>query len=332
VNPTAPTASEAPGPRHHREGLLSHALFFGGLLAAGFTNPPIALVLGLVFGLTVAHPLDALSRRASKFLLQGSVVGLGFGMSLHSVLRVGRDGFLYTILGIAFALAAGMGLGSLLRVGPKSAFLIATGTAICGGSAIAAVGPLVEASDEEMAVSLGTIFMLNAIALLAFPPIGTFLGLTQPQFGLWSALAIHDTSSVVGAASRFGTEALGIATTVKLARALWILPLAVATAAVRRAPGARAGKAKIQPPWFVGLFCLAAVCATYAPVGAPFYAWLVRLARIGLTLTLYLIGTGISRRTLRQVGPRSLLQGSILWFAVSATSLWLIRAGWIALR
>jgi len=321
-----PEAPASPAPRHHREGLLSHALFFAGLLAAGFTNPPIALVLGLVFGLTVAHPLDALSRRASKLLLQGSVVGLGFGMNLHNVLRVGRDGFLYTILGIAFALGAGMALGALLRVRTKSAFLIATGTAICGGSAIAAVGPLVEASDEEMAVSLGTIFVLNAIALLAFPPIGAFLGLTQPQFGLWSALAIHDTSSVVGAASRFGTEALGIATTVKLARALWILPLAVATAAVRRA------KARIQWPWFVGLFCLAAVCATYAPAGAPLYAGLVKLARIGLTVTLYLIGTGISRRTLRQVGPRSLLQGSLLWLAVSGLSLWLIRAGWIALR
>jgi uncharacterized integral membrane protein (TIGR00698 family) len=328
VNPTTPpTGSPAsPGPRHHREGLLSHALFFAGLLAAVFTNPPIALVLGLVFGLTVAHPLDAVSRRASKLLLQGSVVGLGFGMNLHNVIRVGRDGFLYTILGIVFALAAGMALGALLRVRAKSAFLIATGTAICGGSAIAAVGPLVEASDEEMAVSLGTIFVLNAIALLVFPPIGAFLGMTQPQFGLWSALAIHDTSSVVGAASRFGTEALGIATTVKLARALWILPLAVATAAVRRA------KARIQWPWFVGLFCLAAVCATYAPAGAPLYAWLVKVAKIGLTVTLYLIGTGISRRTLKQVGPRSLLQGSLLWLAVSAISLWLIRAGWIALR
>ncbi len=319
-------------PAHRRAGTLSHVLFFAGLLAAGFTNPPVALVLGLVFGLTVAHPLDALSRRASKLLLQGSVVGLGFGMNLGNVLRVGRDGFLYTILGIAFALAAGMGLGALLRVRAKPAFLIATGTAICGGSAIAAVGPLVEASDEEMAVSLGTIFVLNAIALLAFPPIGAFLGMTQPQFGLWSALAIHDTSSVVGAASRFGPEALGIATTVKLARALWILPLAVATAAVRRAKGGRAGKARIQAPWFVGLFCLAAVCATYATAGAPLYAWLVKVARIGLTVTLYLIGTGISRRTLKQVGPRSLLQGSLLWLAVSAISLWLIRAGWIALR
>ncbi|HEY1251084.1 MAG TPA: putative sulfate exporter family transporter [Thermoanaerobaculia bacterium] len=304
---------------------VSHALFLAGLLAAGFTNPPVALVLGLVFGLTVPHPLDALSRRASKILLQASVVGLGFGMNLHSVIRVGRSGFVYTLLGIAFALAAGMALGRLLRVRTKSAFLIATGTAICGGSAIAAVGPLVEASDEEMAVSLGTIFVLNAIALLLFPPIGTLLGMTQPQFGLWSALAIHDTSSVVGAASRFGAEALGIATTVKLARALWILPLAVATAAVRRA------KARIQWPWFVGLFVLAAVCATYLPAGAPLYPWIVKAARVGLTVTLYLIGTGISRRTLRQVGPRSLLQGAVLWLAVSTLSLWLIRAGWIRL-
>jgi uncharacterized integral membrane protein (TIGR00698 family) len=239
---------------------------------------------------------------------------------------------MYTAMGIAFALVVGTLLGRLLTVQPRTAFLISTGTAICGGSAIAAVGPLVEASDEEMAVSLGTIFVLNAIALLAFPPIGAFLGMTQPQFGLWSALAIHDTSSVVGAASRFGPEALGIATTVKLARALWILPLAVATAAVRRAKGGRAGKARIQAPWFVGLFCLAAVCATYATAGAPLYAWLVKVARIGLTVTLYLIGTGISRRTLKQVGPRSLLQGSLLWLAVSAISLWLIRAGWIALR
>jgi uncharacterized integral membrane protein (TIGR00698 family) len=323
VNPDPP--EDVSPVRRHREGLVSHSLFFAGLLAAGFTNPPIALVLGLVFGLTVPHPLDALSRRASKILLQASVVGLGFGMNLHSVIRVGRDGFLYTLLGIAFALAVGMALGRLLRVRTKSAFLIATGTAICGGSAIAAVGPLVEASDEEMAVSLGTIFVLNAIALLAFPPIGAFLGMTQSQFGLWSALAIHDTSSVVGAASRFGAEALGIATTVKLARALWILPLAVATAALRRA------KAKIQWPWFVGLFVLAAVCATYAPAGAAIYARIVKAARIGLTVTLFLIGSGISRRTLRQVGPRSLLQGALLWLAVSAVSLWLIRAGWIRL-
>lgn len=311
--------------------IASRVLFLAGLVAAGFASPPIALVLGLIVGLTVPHPFDAISRRASRILLQASVVGLGFGMNLHAVIRVGRSGFLYTILGIVFALGFGLGLGRILRVRPKPAFLIATGTAICGGSAIAAVGPLIEASDEEMAVSLGTVFVLNSIALLSFPPIGTALGLTQSQFGLWAALAIHDTSSVVGAAARFGAESLGIATTVKLARALWILPLAVVTAAARRTSGVRAGRARIQWPWFVGLFCLAAVCNTYLPGGAPLYGWLVRLARIGLTVTLYLIGTGISRATLRRVGPRSLLQGSLLWLAVSAVSLWLIRTGWIRL-
>jgi uncharacterized integral membrane protein (TIGR00698 family) len=226
-----------------------------------------------------------------------------------------------------------MALGRILRVRPRPAFLIATGTAICGGSAIAAVGPLLEASDEEMAVSLGTVFVLNAVALLLFPPVGAALGLTQSQFGLWAALAIHDTSSVVGAASRFGTESLAIATTVKLARALWILPLALATAAARRAArGQAAGRARISIPWFIGLFVLAALCNTYLPAPAPVYPFLARLARIGLTVTLFLIGTGISRRTLRQVGPRSLLQGTLLWAAVSAASLWLLRTGWIALR
>jgi uncharacterized integral membrane protein (TIGR00698 family) len=328
VNRAAP-----PAPHAHGRGpsTLSHLFFFAGLIAAGLTNPPIALVLGLLFGLTAPHPFDAVSRRASKILLQASVVGLGFGMNLGAVIRVGRAGFLYTLLGIAFALVLGLALGRLLRVRAKPAFLISAGTAICGGSAIAAVGPLVEASDEEMAVSLGTVFVLNAIGLLAFPPIGTALRLSQSQFGLWAALAIHDTSSVVGAASRFGAEALAIATTVKLARALWILPLALATAAARRAAGSRAGEARIQWPWFVGLFGLAAVFNTSLPAGGPLYGWIVRLARIGLTVTLYLIGTGISRRTLRQVGPRSLLQGALLWAAVSGASLWLIRTGWIRL-
>jgi uncharacterized membrane protein YadS len=170
------------------------------------------------------------AKNFSKFLLQASVVGLGFGMNLHQVVQAGRSGFVYTMLGISFALLAGMGLGALLGVQRVPAFLISTGTAICGGSAIAAVGPITNATDEEMAVSLGTVFVLNSVALLIFPAIGTALKLTQSQFGLWAALAIHDTSSVVGAAAKYGAEALAIATTVKLARALWIVPLSVATA------------------------------------------------------------------------------------------------------
>ena len=293
--------------------------------ASGFISPPIALAMGLVFGLTCQHPWSKESKKYSKFLLQASVVGLGFGMNLQQVVHAGRSGFLYTVLGISFALVAGMGLGKLLRVPGTPAFLISAGTAICGGSAIAAIGPITQASEEEMAVSLGTIFVLNSVALLVFPRIGTALSLSQSQFGLWAALAIHDTSSVVGAARQYGAVALGIATTVKLARALWIVPLSVGTALVRGA------KAKIQWPWFIGLFCLAAVCNTYLPGGAPAYVMMVKAAKIGLTVTLFLIGSGISVSTLKSVGPRPLLQGVLLWILVSVGSLWLIRSGWIGL-
>jgi uncharacterized integral membrane protein (TIGR00698 family) len=295
------------------------------LSASGLVSPPVALAMGLVFGLIFPHPYGAEAKTASRFLLQASVVGLGFGMNLHQVLRAGRSGFLYTMLGISFALLAGMGLGALLRVQRVPAFLISTGTAICGGSAIAAVGPITQASDEEMAMSLGTVFVLNSVALLIFPAIGGALKLTQAQFGLWAALAIHDTSSVVGAAAKYGAEALAIATTVKLARALWIVPLSLGTALVRGA------KAKIQWPWFIGLFCLAAVSNTYLPAGAHVYGIAVRVAKIGLTATLFLIGSGISMATIKQVGHRPLLQGVILWLLVSVGSLWLIRVGWIGL-
>jgi len=307
--------------------MLQRIVFLLCLLvsASGFVSPPVALAIGLVFGLALPHPFSRASRKLSKFLLQASVVGLGFGMNLHQVVHAGRSGFVYTLLGISFALLAGMGLGALLSVPRVPAFLISTGTAICGGSAIAAVGPITQASDEEMAVALGTVFVLNSAALLIFPIIGAALKLTQMQFGLWAALAIHDTSSVVGAAAKYGAEALAIATTVKLARALWIAPLSLATAMVR---GARA---KIQWPWFIALFCLAAVCNTYLPTGANAYALAVKLAKIGLTVTLFLIGSGISVATIKRVGHRPLLLGIILWLLVSVVSLSLIRIGWITL-
>jgi uncharacterized integral membrane protein (TIGR00698 family) len=293
--------------------------------ASGFVSPPVALAMGLVFGLAFPHPYGDEAQRFSKFLLQASVVGLGFGMNLHQVVCAGRSGFVYTLLGISFTLLAGMGLGALLRVQRVPAFLISTGTAICGGSAIAAIGPITQASHEEMAVSLGTVFVLNSVALLIFPSIGAALKLSQSQFGLWAALAIHDTSSVVGAAAKYGAEALAIATTVKLARALWIVPLSIGTAV------ARGAKAKIQWPWFIGLFCLAAVCNTYLPAAAHVYAIAVKVAKVGLTATLFLIGSGISVKTVKQVGHRPLLQGVILWLLVSVGSLWLIRMGWVAL-
>jgi uncharacterized integral membrane protein (TIGR00698 family) len=307
--------------------MLPRIVFFLCLLASasGFVSPPAALAMGLLFGLTLPHPYGPETTKLSRFLLQASVVGLGFGMNLHQVVQAGRSGFVYTLLGITFALLAGMALGALFGVRRVPAFLISTGTAICGGSAIAAVGPITQASDEEMAVALGTVFVLNSIALLIFPAIGAALKLTQSQFGLWAALAIHDTSSVVGAAARYGAEALAVATTVKLARALWIVPLSLGTAIVCGA------KAKIQWPWFIGLFCLAAVCNTYLPAGAHAYGITVKIAKIGLTATLFLIGSGISLATLKQVGYRALLQGVILWLLVLVGSLWLIRIGWIRL-
>jgi uncharacterized integral membrane protein (TIGR00698 family) len=307
--------------------MLPRIVFLLCLLVStsGLVSPPVALAMGLVFGLAFPHPYGNEAKKFSKFLLQASVVGLGFGMNLHQVVRAGRSGFVYTLLGISFTLLAGMGLGALLSVQRVPAFLISTGTAICGGSAIAAVGPITQASDEEMAVSLGTVFVLNSVALLIFPSVGAAFKLTQSQFGLWAALAIHDTSSVVGAAAKYGAEALAIATTVKLARALWIVPLSIGTAVLRGA------KAKIQWPWFIGLFCLAAVCNTYLPAGAQVYTIAVKVAKVGLTATLFLIGSGISVATVKQVGHRPLLQGILLWLLVSVGSLWLIRLGWIAL-
>jgi uncharacterized integral membrane protein (TIGR00698 family) len=307
--------------------MIPKAAFLLGLAvaASGLVSPPLALALGLFFGFAFPHPFDPSAKKLSRYLLQASVVGLGFGMNLHDVIRAGRSGFVYTLLSISFAMVVGMGLGAMLGMQRTPAFLISTGTAICGGSAIAAVGPITGASAEQMAVSLGTIFVLNSIALLIFPSIGAALKLTQTQFGLWAALAIHDTSSVVGAAAKYGAVALAVGTTVKLARALWIVPMSIATALIKHS------RAKVQWPWFVALFCLAAVCNTYLPAWAATYSLLSRVARIGLTATLYLIGSGISIATLRQVGHRPLLQGVILWLLISAGSLWLIRVGWIAL-
>src|SRR5262249_34487026 len=237
-------------------------IFFLLLILVAFLNsPPIALTAGLLFGLVFVHPFPKRTKSLSKMFLQICVVGLGFGMNLHDVLRAGRSGFVYTALGITATMAIGIGLGRLLNVEPIAALLITVGTAICGGSAIAAVGPVAGAKDEEMSVSLGTVFILNSIALLIFPLIGAMSGLSQSQFGLWAALAIHDTSSVVGAAAKYGAVALAVGTTVKLARALWIVPLTIGTALIKR------NRAQVQWPWFILFFCLAAVINTYLSEG-----------------------------------------------------------------
>src|SRR6202040_3705072 len=213
---------------------VNKIVFLAGVIlaATGLVSPAIALLGGLIYGLTLAHPFHVESRDLTRFLLQTSVIALGFGMNLHEVFEAGRSGFVYTALSITAAMLLGLGLGYIIHVAKKPSFLISVGTAICGGSAIAAVGPIVGASEEEMAVSLGTVFVLNSVALFLFPPVGFALHMSQSQFGLWSALAIHDTSSVVGATEKYGAMALAIGTTIKLARALWIVPLAVGTAVV----------------------------------------------------------------------------------------------------
>ena len=318
---------------------LTKILFLTGLLFAltPWASPPLALAVGLVLGLMFGNPFRSQSRWFTKYLLQASVVGLGFGMNLQQIVKAGRSGFIYTAVGISFAMLVGLTLARLLKVPATAGFLISAGTAICGGSAIAAVAPVVQADEEEMSVALGTVFILNSIALLIFPGIGASLHLTQSQFGLWAALAIHDTSSVVGAGAKYGAIALGGATTVKLARALWIVPMTLGTAAVKRRLDNRNGsRAASQPtrvpwPWFILFFVLAAVANTMAPAGAPAFHVLARLGIVGLTATLYLIGTGVSRSTLRQVGARPLIQGVLLWIIVAVASAAAIRAGWIAL-
>lgn len=304
---------------------MNKKVFFVGLIlaASGIVSPPFALLGGLIYGLALSHPYHVESKQLSKFLLQASVVGLGFGMNLHQVVHAGRSGFVYTAISITVVMLLGISLGYLIRVDKKASFLIAAGTAICGGSAIAAVGPIADANEEEMAVSLGAVFILNSVALFLFPVIGLALHMTQSQFGLWSALAIHDTSSVVGATAKYGAIALAVGTTVKLARALWIVPLSVATAATLKS------KARIQWPWFILLFCIAALLNTILPTFNPAFSTLSRLGKIGLTVTLFLIGTGLSKETLKKVGVRPLLQGLTLWIIVGTATLALILLNWI---
>jgi uncharacterized integral membrane protein (TIGR00698 family) len=296
-----------------------------GIAASGLISPPIALLAGLVFGLVLKHPFQKESRWGARFLLQASVVALGFGMNLHEIIYAGKSGFVYTAIGITAALLLGLALGALMRVGGKASFLISAGTAICGGSAIAAVGPIAGASDEEMAVSLGTIFVLNSIALFLFPWIGNSLHLSETQFGLWAALAIHDTSSVVGATAKYGPTALALGTTIKLARALWIVPLSIATALWMKS------KARIQWPWFILFFILAAIANTFLPRMSGAFAVLSHIGRLGLTATLFLIGTNLTKETLKKMGVWPLLQGFTLWIIVGTATLLLVLRNWIHL-
>ncbi len=284
-----------------------------------FISPAIALFLGLALGMTAGQPFPKFSKKTSKYLLQFSVVGLGFGMNLHESLKTGKEGMLFTIVSVAAVLVLGIYLGKRLMMDRKTAYLISAGTAICGGSAIAAVGPVVKANDNEMSMALGTIFILNAIALFIFPPIGHLLDLTQEQFGMWAAIAIHDTSSVVGAGAAYGEKALEIATMVKLTRALWIIPITIVTMFLFKQKGG-----KIAIPWCIFFFILAMVANTFLTIPETVTGSLVWLAKKGLTVTLFLIGAGLSRKVIKQVGVRPMVQGVVLWVFIGLISLGVI--------
>lgn len=297
---------------------INKLLFFIGIAACllPFVSPAIALFMGLLLGFTVSNPYIKQSSKASKYLLQFAVVGLGFGMNLFESLQSGKDGMLFTVVSVVGVLALGYWLGRRMMMDSKTAYLISSGTAICGGSAIAAVAPILNASPNQMSVSLGTIFILNAIALFIFPPIGRLLELTQEQFGLWAAIAIHDTSSVVGAGAAYGDKALEVATMVKLTRALWIIPFSIATTFFFKQKDA-----KVKIPWFILFFILAMIANTIFNLPVSLTSFIVMLSKKGMTITLFLIGSGLSLKVLKSVGMRPLFLGVALWVFIGIISL-----------
>jgi uncharacterized integral membrane protein (TIGR00698 family) len=285
---------------------------------ASWVTPPVALFLGLVFALLCGQAYPKYNKKVSKKLLQYSVVGLGFGMNLHASLASGKEGMMFTIISVVGTMIIGMFIGrKLLKMNRDTSYLISSGTAICGGSAIAAVGPVIKAKDSDMSVALATIFILNAIALFVFPVFGQWLGLSQQEFGTWAAIAIHDTSSVVGAGAAYGEEALQVATTIKLTRALWIIPLALATSFIFKGDGK-----KVSIPWFILWFIVAILLNTYVLDAVPEVGKAIAgLARKGLIITMFFIGASLSTDVLKSVGVKPLVQGVLLWLVISVGSL-----------
>ena len=285
---------------------------------SSWVTPPVSLFLGLVFALLCGQAYPKFNKKVSKKLHQYSVVGLGFGMNLHASLASGKEGMLFTIVSVVGTMLIGMFIGrKLVKVNRDTSYLISSGTAICGGSAIAAVGPVIKAKDSDMSVALATIFVLNAIALFVFPVLGQWLGLTQQEFGTWAAIAIHDTSSVVGAGAAYGEEALQVATTIKLTRALWIIPLALVTSFIFKSEGR-----KVSIPWFILWFIVAILINTYLLDSVPQVGKAISgLARKGLIITMFFIGASLSADVLKSVGVKPLVQGVLLWLVISVGSL-----------
>lgn len=286
------------------------------LILSGIMSPALALFTGILLAFVIGNPFPQFSKKCSKIALQASVVGLGFGMNLYESLAAGRDGMLFTIVSVVGVMLLGVWLGKLLKIDKKNSYLIATGTAICGGSAIAAVGPVIKADDDQMTVSLVTVFVLNAVALFIFPPLGNLFDLSQQQFGTWAAIAIHDTSSVVGAGAAYGEKALQIATTIKLTRALWIIPLALCSALIFRQKGN-----KISIPWFILFFVIAMAANTFFHLPEAITSTIVMISRKVLCMTLFLIGAGLSIASLKKVGAHPMILGILLWGIISLVTL-----------
>lgn len=299
---------------------MAKYIFFVLVVVSCFLSPAFALFAGIVFALIFTSPYPRQTKKASKYLLQIAVVGLGFGINLHESLATGIDGMFFTIISVTGVMLIGYLLGHRLKLLPKMSYLISAGTAICGGSAIAAISPIVDADENETSVSLAVIFTLNAIALFIFPPIGHLLGLSQTHFGMWAAIAIHDTSSVVGAGAEYGPEALAVATMVKLTRALWIIPLSLVSIFIFR----KKGNKKISIPWFIFLFILAMVISTYFPIPDTVLKGISLISHKFLSITLFLIGSTLSIGAIRKVGAKPVVLGVILWIIISVTTLFIV--------
>lgn len=287
-------------------------------ICSGWITPPVALFAGLLYALVFGQPFPKFNKKASKYLLQYSVVGLGFGMNLHICLASGKDGMAFTVISVIGTMLIGMLIGrKFMKLNKDTAYLVSSGTAICGGSAIAAIGPVIRAKESDMSVALATIFILNAIALFIFPVLGKMFGLNQQEFGTWAAIAIHDTSSVVGAGAAYGEEALKIATTIKLTRALWIIPLALVTSFIFKD-----GSKKITIPWFIFFFIAAILVNTYLLEEYPAVGEFISgLAKKFLIITMFFIGATLSMDVIRNVGVKPLIMGVFLWIVISVSSL-----------
>ena len=292
-------------------------IFLAVLSLFPFISPPVALVMGILFINIFKTEIEGIGDHTKK-ILQYSIVGLGFGINVNMAIEAGSNGFLFTVSSIAFVFIVGILLGKLLKIDQKISELITVGTAICGGSAIAAISPIIKANNSQNSVALGIVFLLNSVALIIFPSIGNYFEMSQNQFGIWAAIAIHDTSSVVGAASKFGDEALHVATTVKLARALWIIPLAFVFSFLNKS------ETKVKFPLFIGFFILAILANSYLPLLKTISPYIFDLSKTSLKLALFLIGTGLSLEKFATMGWKPVIQGVVLWVLVSVLSLWAI--------